>query len=95
VSAAAVWTWLAGWLVVPGALLWLGGRMHRRRSGIQAAFRGAAVGYLLALVVVTVLLVAGPHHWPPDSSVRLWSVVMALPALALAGAVLGLLMPRQ
>lgn len=88
-NAAAAWTLLVGLLGASGWLLTVSARMHRRSPRLQAAFRGAALGFLLAVVGVVVLLVASPHRWPPDSPLRLWSVALAVPVLTTAGAGVG------
>jgi p-aminobenzoyl-glutamate transporter AbgT len=95
VSAAASWSLLLGSVLVPMVLLWTGLRLHRRPAGIQAAFRGGTLGYLAGVLVVTTLLVVGPHHWPPTSTMRLWAVVLSLPLFTLAGAGLALLGERR
>lgn len=88
-TSAAAWTLVAGMLGVSCALLWVSARMHQRTRGTRRVFRSATVGYLLGLVVVTGLLVAGPLHWPPSSTLRLWTVALALPVFAGVGALLG------
>lgn len=88
-ASAAAWTLVVGMLGVSGTLLWLSARMHQRARTTRRVFRWATVGYLLGLVVVTGLLVAGPLHWPPPSALRLWTVALALPASAGVGAALG------
>lgn len=85
-KAWAAWALLLGSTLAPLVLLWMGGRLHRRTPGTQAAFRGGALGFLLAVVLVTALLVTGPHHWPPASGIRLWGVVLGVPLLTLLGA---------
>lgn len=94
-SALAPWLFLVGLVVVPVALLLVGARMHRRPARLQTAFRGAAIGFLVALVIVLGLLVLPPFHWPPGAASRLWAMAFALPALTGLGAVAGHVAHRE
>jgi hypothetical protein len=88
-ASAAAWALVVGMLAVSGGLLWVSARIHQRTRSTRRVFRSATVGYLLGLVVVTGLLVAGPLHWPPSSALRLWTVALALPVFSGVGALLG------
>ena len=82
---------LFGVFGVPMALLWAGHRLRRRSARWHAAFWGAILGHLVAIVVGSIAAMTPPEAWAPTDVVRgtlgLWSFLI-LPAL---GALIGIL----
>ena len=80
---------LLGVFAVPAALLWAGHRLRRRSARFRAAFWGALVGHVVAMVVGSAAAMTPPEEWASTDRWRgllgFWSFVL-LPAV---GAVLG------
>lgn len=80
---------LAGILLVPAGLLWLGHRLRRRSPAARAAFWGAIIGHVVAIALGLTFGMIPPEEWAPGDRLRgalgLWSFLV----LPIAGGVLG------
>lgn len=82
---------LLGIFVLPAILLWAGHRLRRRSPRWHAAFWGAVLGHVVALVLGSIAAMTPAEQWNDTNIWRgalgLWSFLL-LPALgALLGAV--------
>lgn len=84
---------LAGLLLVPGLLLWLGHRLRDRSRMQRGAFWGGVIGHTAALLVAVVLLHYPPVMWTGEvrAAVAMWVMLLG----AAAGAGLGALRGRS
>jgi uncharacterized membrane protein len=83
---------LAGFFLVPLALLALGHRLRERSPAQKGAFWGGVVGHSAAIVVAVVALHYPPVLWSGDARVAIafWSTLLG----GALGAVVGLLRTR-
>lgn len=86
---AGVLAMLLGVFVVPMALLWAGHRMRRRSARWHAAFWGALVGHVVALVVAPVAAMTPAEAWMPTDALRGAVGLWAWLVLPVVGGVVG------
>jgi hypothetical protein len=67
-------------LTAPVTLLWLGHGYRNRSRRAKRFFWGGIVGYLAAIVGVTVLLLLPPVFWGSDGGLR-WLAIQATPLI--------------
>ena len=85
---------LAGVFGVPALLLFVGHRLRRRSTRMQAAFWGAIAGHVVAIVIGSIAAMTPPEEWAPGDTWRgllgLWSFLL----FPLAGALLATIAAR-
>ncbi len=84
---------LAGLFAAPAGLVWYGHRMRALAPRERAVFWGGVTGNTIAIVALTIVLLASPVQWH-ESGMRSMIVHWALLAGTLAGAVMGWTMNR-
>jgi uncharacterized membrane protein YkvI len=84
---------LAGLLVVPSLLLWLGHRLRDRSPAQRGAFWGGVIGHSIAILIAVSALHYPPVLWTSDVRVAIAFWVMV--AGGAVGAAVGALRARR
>ena len=89
---------LAGLLLAPAWLTWLGHGLRHRTARAHAVFWGAVIGNGIAVILICIALLAPPVMWTDDtlrSAAIHWSLLIGTIAGALAGVVVTVAPSRQ